>query len=88
MTKPTKDEIDLEAMKAEIERLQLALEEAQQAKEEPGLHSPFTREDVEEFGEKLSEGAQELHRQIDSNPVPSAVIAFVLGFLIARIVSR
>lgn len=88
MSKLSQDQIDIEAMKVEIERLQLALEEAQSAKEESGLHSPFTREDVEDLGEKLSEGAQELHRQIGSNPVPSAMIAFVLGFLIARIVTR
>lgn len=74
---------DLEELRAEISRLEKTLEE-ERARKAP----PFSREDVEELGEKLQDGVTDLEKQIDANPVPSALIAFGLGFLIGRVLGR
>lgn len=74
---------ELEALHAEIASLKEALEE-ERARKDP----PFSKEDVDELGDKLQDGLSDLEKQIDSNPVPSALIAFGIGFLIGRVLGR
>jgi ElaB/YqjD/DUF883 family membrane-anchored ribosome-binding protein len=73
----------IEALRAEVERLTSALE-AERARH----GSAFSRETAEELGERMQEGFGELQKQIDANPVPSALIAFGIGFLIGRLFTR
>ena len=68
---------ELKDLRAEIAALKEALEE-ERARKAP----PFSKEDVEELGDKLQDGLTDLEKQIDSNPVPSALIALGIGFLI------
>ena len=74
---------ELEKLRAEIATLKEALE-----KERASKAPPFSKEDVEELGEKLQDGLTDLEKQIDANPVPSALIAFGIGFLIGRVLGR
>ena len=88
--KSAKTAEELEELKAEVERLTKALEDAkaliaEQAKaEEP--HTAF--ETAEEIGERVQEGLSDLQKQIGENPVPSALIAFAIGFLLGRVFTR
>ena len=70
-------------LRAEVERLTKTLEE-----ERARHDSAFSRETAEELGERMQEGLGDLQRQIDANPVPSALIAFGIGFLIGRLFTR
>ena len=76
-------ESELEELRAEIAALKKALEE-ERARKAP----PFSREDVEELGERLQDGMTDLEKQIDANPVPSALLAFGIGFLLGRVLGR
>ena len=72
----------IEALQAEIEALRKALEEAR------GDEAPFGMESAEAVGERLQEGLDDIQKQIDAHPVPSALLAFGLGFLIGRLLAR
>ena len=74
---------ELEKLRAEIATLKKALEE-ERGRKAP----PFSMEDVEELGERLQDSVTDLEKQIDANPVPSALIAFGIGFLIGRVLAR
>lgn len=88
MTQKTQEQAEIEKLKSEIERLQSALAAIEAQQNDAATHPSFSREDFDQIGEKVQEGVQELQRQIDANPVPSALMAFVLGFLIARVFQR
>lgn len=82
---------ELAALKAEVDRLTRALDEANAragAQDAPGdtEKSPF--ETAEEIGERVQEGLGDLQKRIDENPVPSALIAFAIGFLLGRVFTR
>lgn len=87
------DDTELDKLRAEVERLTQELAkatEAQQAhSDDPVEH---LREKAEEYAEGLSEKAQEgwdeLQEQISKNPVQSALVAFGLGFVLSRLLSR
>lgn len=88
MTQETQDQAEIERLKSEIERLRATLAAIQAQQDDVAAHTSFTRDDLDQLGEKVQEGVQELQRQIDANPVPSAMMAFVLGFLISRVFQR
>lgn len=71
----------VEELQAEVEALKKALEEARG-------ETPFGIDDAEAIGERLQEGLGDIQKQIDAHPVPSALLAFGLGFLIGRLLAR
>lgn len=75
----------IEELQAEIEALKETLREAL---EETGGETSFGIEDAEAIGERLQEGLGDIQKQIDAHPVPSALLAFGLGFLIGRLLAR
>ena len=80
---PKNADSELEKLHAEIAALKKALEE------ERGRKSPrFSKENVEELGARFQDSVTDLEKQIDANPVPSALIAFGIGFLIGRVLGR
>lgn len=87
---------ELDDLRAEVERLTKALADAKAliAEGVDGAHegAEGLRETAEEFAEDVSERAQEgwkeLQKQISENPVPSALIALAVGFVLARLLSR
>ncbi|HEX7777253.1 MAG TPA: hypothetical protein VF449_12075 [Parvibaculum sp.] len=87
--KGTKVADELDELRAEIERLTAALEEAKGfIREDVEDGAATAREKVEELGERVQDGLGDLQRQIDAHPVPSAIIAFAIGLLIGRTISR
>ena len=72
----------VEELQAQIEALQKALEEARAAA--PDAESILA--DAEAV--RVQEGLQDFQKQIDAHPVPSALLAFGLGFLIGRLLTR
>lgn len=83
----TSDEID--ELRAEIERLTAALEEAKAFIQDGAVEGAASaREKAEEIGERLQDGLGDLQKQIDAHPLPSAIIAFAVGLLIGRVISR
>ncbi len=44
--------------------------------------------DAEAIRERVQDGLQDVQQQIDAHPVPSALVAFGLGFLIGRLLTR
>lgn len=84
---------ELDALRSEIERLTEALAEARSVIAEgveEGAES--LREAAGDFADGMSDRAQEgwkeLQKQIAENPVPSALIALGLGFVLARLLTR
>lgn len=71
----------IEDLQAEVEALKKALADALD-------DTPFGIEDAEAIGERLQEGLGDIQKQIDAHPVPSALLAFGLGFLIGRLLAR
>ncbi|MDZ4379892.1 MAG: hypothetical protein U0942_00955 [Parvibaculum sp.] len=74
----------VEELQAQIEALQQALDEARAAA--PDAESILA--DAEAVRERVQEGLQDVQKQIDAHPVPSALLAFGLGFLIGRLLTR
>ncbi len=80
---------EIAELQAEVERLTKALEEAKALiAEDVGEHEHTARETAEEIGERVQEGLSDLQKQIGENPVPSALIAFGIGFLLGRVFTR
>lgn len=84
---------DLDDLRAEVDRLTKALDEARKTfAEDADAHAESLRESAENVAEDLSERAQEgwseLQKQISDNPVQSALIAFGIGFVLSRLLSR
>lgn len=75
----------IEELQAQIEALQKALEEARTAAPED---AESILADAEAVRERVQEGLQDVQKQIDAHPVPSALLAFGLGFLIGRLLTR
>ncbi len=75
----------IEDLQAEIEALQAALEEARAA---AGAADEDLAANAEAVAERMQEGLQDIHKQIDAHPVPSALLAFGIGFLIGRLIAR
>ncbi|MEQ8268789.1 MAG: hypothetical protein RH982_16465 [Parvibaculum sp.] len=87
--KKSQETASIEELQAQIETLKLALEEARAAAEavaSEGIEG--TLANAEAIRERMQEGLQDVQKQIDSHPVPSALLAFGLGFLIGRILTR
>jgi len=84
---------ELDALRSEIERLTKALAEAKTVIAE-GVEegAEGLREAAGDFADDMSDRAQEgwkeLQKQISENPVPSALIALGLGFVLARLLTR
>ncbi|MBO6634246.1 hypothetical protein [Parvibaculum sp.] len=83
--KKTQDGSSIEELQAQIEALQQALEEARAAMPE---EADGVLADAEAIRERVQEGLQDVQQQIDAHPVPSALVAFGLGFLIGRLLTR
>ncbi|MEN6542635.1 hypothetical protein [Parvibaculum sp.] len=80
---------EIAELQAEVDRLTKALEEAKALLgEQPGEQAHTARETAEEIGERVQEGLADLQKQIGENPVPSALIAFGIGFLLGRVFTR
>lgn len=80
---------EIAELQAEVERLTKALEEAKALLGgQPGEQPHTARETAEEIGERVQEGLADLQKQIGENPVPSALIAFGIGFLLGRVFTR
>lgn len=75
----------IEELQAQIETLQKALEEARAAAGETNENLAANAEAV---AERMQEGLQDIQKQIDAHPVPSALLAFGIGFLIGRLLGR
>ncbi len=84
--KKSQDSSSIEELQAQIEALQKALEEARAAM--PGEDAEGMLADAEAIRERVQEGLQDIQQQIDAHPVPSALVAFGLGFLIGRLLTR
>ena len=84
---------ELESLRAEVKHLTEELAKAREAHpRNMGDTVEEFRETAEDFAEGLSEKAQEgwdeLQEQISKNPVQSALVAFGLGFVLSRLLSR
>jgi len=84
---------ELENLRAGVKRLTEELAKVQASfPENIGDRVEDLRETAEDFVEGLSEKAQEgwneLQAQISENPVQSALVAFGLGFVLSRLLSR
>ncbi|MBX3504042.1 MAG: hypothetical protein KF895_01085 [Parvibaculum sp.] len=75
----------IEDLQAQIETLKIALEDAHAAAAEAGIDLASEAEAVRE---RMQEGLEDIRSQIDAHPVPSALLAFGLGFLIGRLLTR
>lgn len=75
----------VEELQARIEELQKALDEARAAMPED---AEGVLADAEAIRERVQEGLQDIQQQIDAHPVPSALVAFGIGFLIGRLLTR
>ncbi|MAM94892.1 hypothetical protein [Parvibaculum sp.] len=75
----------VEELQAQVEALQAALDKAQAAMPE---EAEGVLADAEAVRERVQEGLQDIQTQIDTHPVPSALLAFGLGFLIGRLLTR
>lgn len=91
--KRTKTAEELAELKAEVERLTRALDEAKSIiaenigpEAEAEAASAFER--AEEIGERMQDGLSDIQKQIAEYPVPSALVAFAIGFLIGRVFTR
>lgn len=89
MAEKKSQDTSVEELQAQVEALKLALEEAQAAAAaaatgtlEEGLAS------AEMIRERMQEGLEDVQKQIGAHPVPSALLAFGLGFLIGRLLTR
>jgi ElaB/YqjD/DUF883 family membrane-anchored ribosome-binding protein len=83
--KKNQDSSSIEDLQAQIEALQNALEEARAAMPE---EAEGVLADAEAIRERVQEGLQDIQQQIDAHPVPSALVAFGLGLLIGRLLTR
>ena len=83
--KKSAEGVTIEELQAQIEALQKALEEARTAAPE---EAESILADAEAVRERVQEGLQDVQKQIDAHPVPSALLAFGLGFLIGRLLTR
>ena len=87
------DKAELDKLRTEVKQLTEELAKAKEA-EQARADDPVEqlREKAEEYAEGLSEKAQEgwdeLQEQISKNPVQSALVAFGLGFVLSRLLSR
>lgn len=84
---------ELDDLRAEVERLNKALDEAKTAmRDVVGEHAESLREKAGAIGgdinDKAKEGWHELQTQITEKPVQSALIALGIGFVISRLLSR
>lgn len=75
----------IEELQAQIEALQAALEEA---RAEAGEAGEDLAANADAVAERMQEGLQDIQRQIDAHPIPSALLAFGIGFLIGRLIAR
>lgn len=83
--KKTDEKASIEELRAQVEALQQALEDARAAMPE---EAEGVLAEAEAIRERVQDGLQDIQQQIDAHPVPSALLAFGLGFLIARLISR
>ena len=83
--KKSQDGVTIEELQAQIAALQKALEDARDAAPE---EAESILADAEAVRERVQEGLQDIQTQIGAHPVPSALIAFGLGFLIGRLLTR
>lgn len=84
---------ELEDLRAEVERLTNALANAKNNfAEEIGAQTEGLREGAEHVAEGVNERAQEswreLQKQVSDRPVQSALVAFGIGFVLSRLLSR
>jgi hypothetical protein len=77
------DAATIEALQAEIAMLKTALDEALGHD-----GTPFNLENAEAVKERVQEGLGDIQKQIDAHPVPSALLAFGLGFLLGRLLLK
>ncbi|MEP2827747.1 hypothetical protein [Parvibaculum sp.] len=75
----------VEELQAQVEALQAALDEARAAMPE---EAEGVLADAEAIRERVQDGLQDIQTQIDAHPVPSALLAFGIGFLIGRLLTR
>lgn len=75
----------IEDLQAQIEALEKALDEARAAMPD---EAEGVLADAEAIRERVQEGLQDIQTQIDAHPVPSALVAFGIGFLIGRLLTR
>lgn len=81
----------VQELEAEVDRLTRALAEANAragAQDASGSAEKSPFETAEEIGERVQEGLGDLQKRIDENPVPSALVAFAIGFLLGRVFTR
>lgn len=83
--KKSQDNSSLEELQAQIAELQKALEEARAAMPE---EAEGVLADAEAIRERVQDGLQDIQTQIDAHPVPSALLAFGIGFLVGRLLTR
>lgn len=87
--KKSQEAASIEELQAQIETLKLALEEARAAAEAAASEGiEETLANAEAIRERMQEGLQDVQKQIDAHPIPSALLAFGLGFLIGRLLTR
>ncbi|MDP1628640.1 hypothetical protein [Parvibaculum sp.] len=90
MAEKKSQDASVEELQAQIEALKLALEEAQAAAAAAGAAGTLEEglASAEMIRERMQEGLDDVQKQIDAHPVPSALLAFGLGFLIGRLLTR
>tara|TARA_R110002110_G_scaffold39086_9_gene126751 strand:+ start:11583 stop:11855 length:273 start_codon:yes stop_codon:yes gene_type:complete len=87
--KKTQDDPTIEDLKAEVEALRKALDDAK-ADALEALAGDVTDglANAEAVRERVQEGLEDVQKQVEAHPVPSALLAFGLGFLIGRLLTR
>ncbi|MCF8469519.1 MAG: hypothetical protein K9G30_01905 [Parvibaculum sp.] len=87
--KKVQDDPTIEELKAEVESLRKTLEDAKAVA--PEIFSEDVAEgllNAEAVRERVQEGLEDVQKQVEAHPVPSALLAFGLGFLIGRLLTR
>ena len=87
--KKTQDDPTIEDLKAEVEALRKALDDAK-ADALEALAGDVTDglANAEAVRERVQEGLEDVQKQVEAHPVPSALLAFGLGLLIGRLLTR
>ncbi len=74
---------EIEALKAEIENLKSALEDKISA-----VKDAFDSDAVDTIRDKVEDEWDDLKGRIGDNPIPSALIALGIGFVIGRFIAK
>lgn len=84
---------ELDELRAEIERLTKALNDAKamlkdEARERVAEGLETLEDSAEALKEKMQDGLQDLQKHITDNPIPASIAAFAIGVVLGRLIAR